>query len=87
MKTADFDYNLPQTLIAQIPAIPRDHSRLMIVDRKIIRQAQDKTKAIEHKHFFDIVDYLQAGDLIVWNNSKVFKARLFGKLVDNKDEE
>ncbi len=87
MKTADFDYNLPQTLIAQIPAIPRDHSRLMIVDRKILRQAQDKTKAIEHKHFFDIVDYLQAGDLIVWNNSKVFKARLFGKLVDNKDEE
>ncbi|MBU2542075.1 tRNA preQ1(34) S-adenosylmethionine ribosyltransferase-isomerase QueA [Patescibacteria group bacterium] len=72
MKTSDFNYNLPQELIAQHPATPRDSSRLMIVDKR--------NKEIEHKHFYDIVDYLKPGDLIVWNNSKVFKARLFGRL-------
>ncbi len=72
MKTLDFDYNLPEELIAQKPVEPRDHSRLMVVDKK--------NKAIEHKHFFDILDYLQSGDLLVWNNSKVFKARLLGTL-------
>ena len=72
MKTNDFDYNLPKELIAQTPAEPRDSSRLMIVDRSL--------KKVEHKHFTDIVDYFQKGDVLVWNNSKVFKARLFGKL-------
>ncbi|MFH1946844.1 MAG: tRNA preQ1(34) S-adenosylmethionine ribosyltransferase-isomerase QueA [Candidatus Magasanikbacteria bacterium] len=72
MKTSDFDYNLPQELIAQHPVTPRDSSRMMVVDRE--------NKNTEHKHFYDIIDYLQAGDLLVWNNSKVFKARLFGKL-------
>lgn len=72
MKTVDFDYNLPVELIAQKPVEPRDNSRLMVVDRK--------NKKIDHKHFFDIVDYLRPGDLLVWNNSKVFKARLFGVL-------
>ena len=68
MLTSDFDYNLPEEAIAQEPAWPRDSSRLMIVDKNI--------KKIEHKHFFDIIDYLGKGDLLVWNNSKVFNARL-----------
>ncbi len=73
MMTSDFDYNLPKELIAQTPLNPRDSSRLMIVDKK--------TKKVEERHFFDIVDYLQPGDLLVWNNTKVFKARLRGNLV------
>jgi S-adenosylmethionine:tRNA ribosyltransferase-isomerase len=72
MKTSDFDYNLPKELIAQAPTYPRDSSRLMVVDRA--------SSSIEHQKFIDIVDYLQKGDVLVWNNSKVFKARLFGKL-------
>src|SRR3989338_7637981 len=73
MFTSDFDYNLPPDRIAQTPAEPRDHSRLMIVDKK--------THELHHKHFYDIVDYLQSGDLLVWNNSKVFKARLRGRIL------
>jgi len=72
MLTNDFDYNLPPELIAQSPATPRDSSRLLVVNRDLSK--------LEHKNFYDIVDYLQKGDLLVWNNSKVFKARLFGKL-------
>ena len=72
MLTSDFDYNLPKQLIAQIPLEPRDSSRLMVLDRE--------TKKVEDKYFFDIVDYLQKGDLLVWNNTKVFKARLRGTL-------
>jgi len=68
MKTSDFNYNLPLEFIAQVPADPRDASRLMIVDKDV--------KHIEHKVFSDIIDYLQSGDLVVWNNSKVFNARL-----------
>ena len=79
MNTSDFDYNLPPELIAQTPANPRDSSRLMIVDRK--------KKIVKHCHFFDVINYLKKGDLIVWNNSKVFKARLFGKLTDLNDDE
>ncbi len=79
MKTIDFDYNLPTELIAQKSVEPRDHSRLMLVDKK--------NKKIEHKKFFDIVDYFNKGDLVVWNNSKVFKARLLGKLVSDNNEE
>ncbi len=70
MLTSDFDYHLPQERIAQTPCEPRDHSRLMVVDRRA------KTRL--DKHFFDIIDHLRPGDLLVWNNSKVFKARLFG---------
>jgi hypothetical protein len=70
MLTADFDFDLPNDLIAQAPSEPRDHSRLMIIHRD--------TKQVEHRHFFDIVDYLKPGDVVVRNNSKVFKARLFG---------
>lgn len=73
MLTTDFDYQLPDNLIAQKPAEPRDHSRLMVIDRE--------KKTMEHRQFFAIVNYLQTGDLLVWNNSKVFKARVFGKLM------
>ncbi len=72
MKTSDFDYNLPEELIAQKSVEPRDSSRLMVVHRD--------TKKVEHKVFTDIVDYFKKGDVLVWNNSKVFKARLYGKL-------
>ncbi len=72
MLTCDFDYLLPPELIAQTPVEPRDSSRLMVVNKE--------KQTIEHRRFFDIIDYLQPGDLLVWNNSKVFKARLFGKI-------
>ncbi|PLX26486.1 tRNA preQ1(34) S-adenosylmethionine ribosyltransferase-isomerase QueA [Candidatus Parcubacteria bacterium] len=72
MKTSDFDYNLPTSLIAQKSIEPRDHSKFMIINKE--------NKTVEHKQFFDVVDYLEKGDLLVWNNSKVFKARLFGRL-------
>ena len=79
MMTSDFDYNLPVKNIAQAPAEPRDSSRLMIVNKK--------NKTLEHKKFSDILDYLQPGDLLVWNNSKVFKARLKGEiLLDQKSD-
>ena len=71
MKITDFDYNLPEELIAQKPADKRDSSRLLVVNR-------DSGK-IEHKHFYDIINYLNPGDLMVLNNSKVLPARLFGE--------
>lgn len=70
MRIDDFDYNLPEELIAQKPADKRDSSRLIVVHR------DDHT--VEHKHFFDIIDYLKEGDCLVLNNSKVLPARLFG---------
>ena len=70
MKTSDFFYELPEELIAQTPAEPRDSSRLLIYDRK--------NKTITHKHFYDIVDYLYAGDVLVINNTKVLPVRLYG---------
>ena len=70
MKTTDFDYFLPEHLIAQKPVYPRDSSRLLVYDR-----AEDK---IYHKHFTDIVDFLKEGDLLVRNNTKVLPARMFG---------
>lgn len=72
---SNFDYNLPPELIAQEPAKPRDHSRLLLLDKK--------TGAIFHKHFHNIVDYLKAGDVLVLNNSKVFPARLKGNKKDS----
>ena len=69
MKTSDFDYILPENLIAQTPVYPRDTSRLLVYNRK-----QDK---IEHKHFYDIIDYLNEGDVLVRNNTKVLPARMF----------
>ncbi len=70
MKVSDFDFELPEHLIAQTPLMQRDTSRLMVVDRK--------NNTIEHKHFYDIVDYLNPGDILVRNNTKVIPARLFG---------
>ena len=78
MNTSDFNYNLPPELIAQEPVHPRDHSRLFVVDKE--------KQTIEHRHFYDIIDFFKKGDLIVWNNSKVFKARLYGKLLSKDGE-
>lgn len=71
MKTSDFDYTLPPEFIAQTPVEPRDTSRLMLVNR------QDGS--ILHRHFFDLPDILQSGDLLVFNDTRVIPARLFGK--------
>ena len=70
MKVADFNYNLPEELIAQVPIENRDTSRLMVLDRK--------NKKIDHKIFKDILDYLEPGDCLVRNNTKVIPARLYG---------
>ena len=70
MKTHDFYYDLPEELIAQTPLELRDGSRLMVLDRQ--------TGEIEHKHFYDIVDYLRPGDCLVMNDSRVLPARLLG---------
>ncbi len=70
MKVADFDYELPQELIAQVPIKDRSASRLMVLDRK--------NKTIEDKIFKDILDYLKPGDCLVRNNTKVIPARLYG---------
>lgn len=71
MKIDEFDYELPKELIAQKPSERRDVCRMMVLDR------QDGT--IEHKHFYDVIDYLNPGDCLVLNNSKVLPARLFGE--------
>lgn len=70
MKLSDFNYNLPEELIAQDPLEQRDNSRLMVLHRA--------TGEIEHKHFYDIIDYLNPGDCLVINNTKVIPARLMG---------
>ena len=70
MKVTDFDYDLPEELIAQTPIEKRDESRLMVLDRK--------EQTIEHKHFKDIINYLEPGDVLVRNNTKVIPARLYG---------
>lgn len=71
MKVADFNYNLPEELIAQVPLEKRDESRLMILDKK--------NQSIQHKVFKDIIDYLEPGDCLVRNNTKVIPARIYGK--------
>ena len=71
MKLEEFDYELPEELIAQIPIEKRDESRLMILDRE--------KREIEHKTFKNIIEYLEPGDCIVRNNTKVIPARLYGK--------
>ena len=74
MKTADFDYFLPPELIAQTPIEPRDQARLMVLNHS--------DGSIKHHRFFEIVDYLQAGDVLVFNDSRVIPARLIGKKAD-----
>ncbi|MDE2860409.1 MAG: tRNA preQ1(34) S-adenosylmethionine ribosyltransferase-isomerase QueA [Chloroflexota bacterium] len=71
MRTGDFDYHLPRELIAQTPMEPRDHSRLMTLDRR--------TGETEHRRFYEIGRYLQPGDLLVLNDSRVIPARLRGR--------
>ena len=71
MKVSDFNYNLPEELIAQIPLEKRDESRLMVLNRE--------KQTIEHKTFKDIIDFLEPGDCLVRNNTKVIPARIYGK--------
>ena len=71
MKVSDFNYNLPEELIAQTPTKKRDESRLMVLDRS--------KRTIEHKIFKDIIEYLKPGDVLVRNNTKVIPARIYGK--------
>ena len=70
LKTSDFYYDLPQELIAQTPIAQRDHSRLMVMDRK--------SGELSHRHFYDITDYLKKGDCLVINDTRVLPARLYG---------
>lgn len=76
MKTEEFDYELREDLIAQTPLDKRDESRLMVLDKK--------TGAMEHKHFYDIITYLDHNDVLVLNNTKVIPARLIGEKKDTK---
>ena len=76
--TKDFYYDLPEERIAQHPVEPRDSSRLMVLHRD--------THAIEHKHFFDILDYLREGDTLVVNDSKVIPARIYGYREDRGED-
>lgn len=70
MNISEFDYNLPEELIAQMPSDKRENSKMMVLDRE--------NKTIEHKHFFDIVDYIDDNCILVLNNTKVLPARLYG---------
>ena len=72
LQTKDFYYDLPESLIAQTPIEPRDHSRMMVLR---------KDGSIEHKHFFDVIDYLNEGDVLVINDSRVIPARIYGDKV------
>jgi S-adenosylmethionine:tRNA ribosyltransferase-isomerase len=74
MRTSDFDYNLPQELIAQTPIEPRDASRLLVLDRA--------TGHCEHKNFHQIIEHLRPGDVMVFNQSRVIPARLRGRRTD-----
>lgn len=73
LKLSDFSYELPQELIAQHPAEPRDAARLMVYDRR--------SGAVAHEHFYDLADHIRAGDVLVFNDSKVIPARLRGNRV------
>lgn len=78
MKTDDFDFDLDENLIAQHPEEKRENSRLMLVNRH--------TGEVSHKHFYDIVDYLHEGDVLVLNDTKVLPARLYGSRKDRKEK-
>ncbi len=75
MNIKDFDFDLPEELIAQKPIEKRDASRLMVLDKN--------TGNIEHKRFYDIISYLNSGDVLILNNSRVIPARIFGKRKDS----
>ena len=74
LKTSDFYYDMPEELIAQVPAEKRDCSRLMVLGKE--------SGEITHKHFYDIIDYLQSGDVLVLNRSRVLPSRMYGKRED-----
>ncbi len=78
MKTSDFYYDLPQELIAQTPIEPRDSSRMLAYCKE--------SGKIEHRHFFDIIDYLKSGDVLVINNTKVIPARIFATRLPRTDK-
>ncbi len=77
MKTDDFDYYLPEELIAQHPAEKRDHARLLVLDKE--------TGERDDKYFYDIIDYLNPGDVLVMNDTRVIPARLFGHRPDREE--
>ena len=79
MRIEEFDYDLPKSLIAQKPAGRRDSSRLLVVHRDKDEDGSWADVRIEHRHFFDILEYLNEGDCLVLNDSKVIPARLFGR--------
>ena len=74
MKKSDYFYDLPQELIAQEPIEPRDHSRLLVLDRK--------TGGIQDRHFYDLEELLKPGDCLILNDSRVLPARLYGRKKD-----
>ena len=76
--TSDFDFNLPSSLIANSPSVPRDHSRLLVYN--------SKNDNIIHTHFYDILNYLDENDVIVRNKSKVIPARLLFDINGNRKE-
>lgn len=78
MKTIEFDYNLPEELIAQHPSSKRDEARMMVLDRN--------TGKSEDKYFYDIIDYLEAGDVLVMNDTRVIPARLFGHRPEKEEK-
>ena len=75
MRTSDFDYSLPTGMIAQTPVEPRDRSRLLVLHRS--------TGVREHRRFYEVVEFLQPGDVLVFNDSRVIPARLFGRRADS----
>ena len=75
MRTKDFWYDLPEELIAQTPLLQRDASRLCVLDRQ--------TGRVDHKHFYDILDYLQPGDCLIMNDSRVLPARIWATSAGN----
>jgi S-adenosylmethionine:tRNA ribosyltransferase-isomerase len=74
LKTSDFNYDLPQELIAQTPVEPRDRSRLLVVNRQ--------SGSLEHRNFYNLPEYLRQGDVLIFNNSRVIRARLFANRLD-----
>ena len=70
MKTDDFDFNLPEELIAQTPILNRSESKLLVLDKE--------TGNITHEHFYNIINYLDSNDILVLNNTKVIPARIYG---------
>ena len=75
MKTIDFYFYLPEELIAQHPLEKRDYSKLMVLDKE--------TGKIEHKHFYNVIEYLNPGDTLVLNNTTVMPARLIGEKAES----